>query len=67
MEPRSIIIVLILAILVALGFSIVYLIRDDSSRRRTLTALKVRVGLSLLLIAVFIVSFLMGWLQPNQI
>lgn len=62
MDPRTIILALLAAIVVTLGASMVFLIRDDSSRRRTLTALKLRVALSLTLITVFIVSFAMGWL-----
>lgn len=65
MDPRFIIIALLVAIVLTLGFSMVFLVRDDSSRRRTLNALKLRVALSIALIVVFAVSVLMGWLRPN--
>lgn len=65
MDPRFIIIALLIAIVLTLGFSMVFLVRDDSSRRRTLNALKLRVALSVALIIVFAVSVLMGWLRPN--
>ena len=65
MDPRIIIIALMAAIVVSLGVSMVFLVRDDSSKRRTLNALKLRIALSVALIAVFTISMLMGWLQPN--
>lgn len=65
MDPRFIIIALLAAVVISLGFSVVFLVRDDSSRRRTLNALKLRVALSIALIVVFAVSVLMGWLRPN--
>ncbi|MHA7835663.1 MAG: DUF2909 domain-containing protein [Algiphilus sp.] len=65
MDPRFIIIALLIAIVLSLGFSMVFLVRDNSSRRRTLNALKLRVALSIALIVVFAVSVLMGWLRPN--
>lgn len=67
MDPRIIILTLMAAIVVTLGISMVFLVRDDSSKKRTLTALKLRVALSIALIVVFIVSVSMGWLQPNGI
>jgi hypothetical protein len=67
MDPRIVIIVLMAAIVLTLGASMVFLVRDNSSRRRTLGALKLRVALSIALIVVFIVSVSMGWLQPNAL
>lgn len=67
MDPRIVIIVLMAAIVLTLGTSMVFLVRDNSSRRRTLGALKLRVALSIALIVVFIVSVSMGWLQPNAL
>lgn len=67
MDSRVVIIVLLGAIVLTLGTSIVFLVRDDSSRRRTLTALKLRIGLSIALIVVFIASVGMGWLEPGAI
>lgn len=67
MDPRIVIIVLMAAIVLTLGVSAFFLVRDDSSRRRTLGALKLRVALSIALIVVFIVSVSMGWLEPNAL
>jgi hypothetical protein len=67
MDPRIVIIVLMAAIVLTLGVSVVFLVRDNSSRRRTLGALKLRVALSIALIVVFIVSVSMGWLEPNAL
>ena len=67
MDPRIVIIVLMAAIVLTLGASMVFLVRDNSSLRRTLGALKLRVALSIALIVVFIVCVSMGWLQPNAL
>ena len=41
--------------------------KDDSSQRRTLTALKIRVGLSITLLIFLALAFANGWLKPHGI
>lgn len=62
---KIIVLVLLAAIVVALFSGLFFLARDKDhpSSPRLLTALKVRVGLSILLVLVLVVSFQMGWLQ----
>jgi len=67
MVAKVIIVVLLLAILATLMTSMVFLVRDDSSRRRTLTGLKIRIGLSLLLFGFVILSYYEGWIQPHGV
>lgn len=67
MDARALIIILLLAVVLTMGTSMVFLVRDNTSRRRTLNALKLRIVLSITLIVVFIVSVAMGWLQPNAL
>lgn len=67
MIPKLIIIAFLVAIVASLASGMVFLIRDPSSRRRTVTALTVRIGLSLLLIAFLVLAYFMGWIRPHGI
>jgi hypothetical protein len=62
---KIVIVVLLLAILASLMTSMSFLIRDESSRRRTLTALKLRVALSITLMLFVLLSWHMGWIEPH--
>ena len=61
---KIIVLVLLAAIVLALFSGLFFLVRDKDhpSSPRLLTALKVRVGLSILLVLLLVVSFQMGWL-----
>jgi hypothetical protein len=63
--PKIILVVLLLAIVASLFSGLFFLMNDDSSRRRTLTALKVRVGLSITLLVFLALAFWNGWLKPH--
>ena len=65
MLPKIIIVVLLLAIVASLFSGLFFLMNDDSTRRRTLTALKVRVGLSIALVVFLALAFANGWLKPH--
>ena len=65
MLPKIIIVVLLISIVATLMVSMSFLVRDASDKKRTLTALKIRVALSLTLIAFVILSYLMGWIHPH--
>ena len=67
MWVKIIIITLLIAVLVSLMTSMTFLIRDDSSQRRTLTALKIRVALSITLLAFLMLSWHQGWIEPHSI
>lgn len=67
MFAKIIIVVLLVAILVALFTSMVFLVRDPSTRKRTLMGLKIRVALSITLIVFVLLSYYMGWIQPHGI
>ena len=66
MLVKLIIVGLLLAILASLFTSMSFLIRDESGRRRTLTALKIRVALSITLVLFVLLSWQMGWITPNS-
>lgn len=61
---KIIVLVLLAAIVVALFSGLFFLAKDKDHppSPRLLTALKVRVGLSILLVVLLVVSYQMGWL-----
>ena len=61
---KAIVLVLLAAIVIALGSSLFFLTKDDKNSPRVLTALKIRVGLSIALILFLVLSFSFGWIQP---
>jgi hypothetical protein len=62
---KIILIALLLAIVASLFSGLFFLMNDDSTKRRTLTALKVRVGLSIALLVFLALAFANGWLKPH--
>ena len=53
------------AIIVALFSALVFLYRDRGRGMRMVTALTIRVGLSLALVAFLVLAYYMGWISPN--
>lgn len=62
---KLVLIVILLAILVSLGSGLWFLAKDDQGSTRVLTALKIRVALSAILIGFLIFSYYQGWIIPN--
>jgi hypothetical protein len=62
---KAIVIIVLAAIVVALFSALVFLLRDRGHGTRMLTALKIRVGLSICLVAFLVLSYYMGWISPN--
>lgn len=60
---KTIVFVLLAAIVVSLGSGLFFLTRDEQGSTRMLTALKVRVALSIALIAFLVISFYFGLLD----
>jgi polyferredoxin len=67
MLAKIVIIILLIAIVATLLTSMIFLVRDPSSRRRTLTSLKIRVTLSVTLLAFVLLSYFMGWIHPHGV
>lgn len=61
---KIVVLVLLAAIVTALFSGLFFLAKDKDhpGSPRLLTALKIRVGLSILLVTVLVVSYKMGWL-----
>ena len=64
---RFIVIPAFLGILGSLGSALVYLMRDRGGRNRTVNALTVRIGLSIVLFLFVLFSYHMGWIQSTGV
>ena len=62
---RTVVIAVLIAILVALFSALFYLYRDRGHGTRMLTALAIRVALSMGLVLLLVVSYKMGWIAPQ--
>lgn len=64
---KSIVVVLLLAILASLASGLVFLIRDKGESERTVRSLTIRIGLSIALFVLLIIGFATGLIQPHGI
>ena len=64
---RAIVILALCAVVTALFTALVFLYRDRGRGMRVVTALAVRVLLSLGLIAFLVFSWWMGWISPGHL
>lgn len=62
---RAIVIIALIAVVTALFTALVFLYRDRGRGTRVVTALAVRVLLSMSLIAFLVLSWRMGWISPG--
>jgi hypothetical protein len=63
---KSVLIILLLAILTSLGSGLWFLAKDDQGSTRVLRALKIRVLLSAVLIGFLIFGYFQGWIFPHS-
>jgi len=61
---KLILLVVLAAVVASLASGLFFLVRDGKGSTRVLTALKIRVALSALLIGLLVLSWYMGWLSP---
>ncbi|MEL0101888.1 MAG: twin transmembrane helix small protein [Gammaproteobacteria bacterium] len=64
---KIIFIFLFLLIIISLFSSLFFLIKDKSDKKRVVNALKVRVGLSVILFVILIIMYMNGYIQPHGI
>lgn len=64
---RFIVILAFLGILGSLGSALVYLMRDKGGTSRTVNALTVRIGLSIVLFLFVLLSWRMGWIHSTGV
>jgi len=62
---KLVIIVILVAILASLGSGLWFLAKDDQGATRVLTALKIRVLLSAILIGFLVLGYFQGWISPH--
>ena len=60
---KAIVFVLLAAIVVSLGAGLFFLTKNDGDSTRLLTALKIRVVLSIALVVFLVLSYLLGWIE----
>lgn len=65
LAAKLVIVALLIAIVASLFSGLFFLMKDESRQRRTLTALKIRVGLSIALLVFLAIAFTNGWLEPH--
>jgi hypothetical protein len=61
---KLILIAILLAIITSLASGLWFLAKDDQGSTRVLTALKIRVGLSAILIGFLVFGYFQGWILP---
>jgi len=64
---RYIVMLAFLGIFVSLGSALVYLMRDRGSTNRTVNALTVRIGLSIVLFLFVLFAHHMGWIDSTGV
>ena len=62
---KTVVILGLVAVVVALFTALVFLYRDRGSGHRVVVALAIRVGLSISVVAFLLVSYWMGWIGPG--
>jgi cytochrome bd-type quinol oxidase subunit 2 len=60
-------VVVLLVVIFSLGQALFFMMKDQDDDRRTVWALTRRIGLSLLLIAMVIIGWKMGWIHPHDV
>lgn len=67
MMIKILVIAVMLIILVALGSSLLFLVKDEGKTTRTVKALTWRIALSLALFFFLFLAFSLGWIQPHGV
>jgi ABC-type molybdate transport system permease subunit len=62
---KLVLIAILLAVIVSLASGLWFLAKDDQGSSRVLTALKIRLVLSAILIGFLIFGYFQGWISPN--
>ena len=63
---KLVLLIILLAIIISLAAGLWFLARDDQGSTRVLTALKIRVALSAVLIGLLIFGYFQGWIASNS-
>lgn len=63
---KLVVLLILFAIVASLASGLWFLAKDDRGSTRVLTALKIRVALSALLITFLVFGYFQGWILPNS-
>lgn len=61
------VIFMLICVLLSLGVSLFYLVRDQGKTKNTVKALTVRIALSFALFLILFILFAFGWIEPHSI
>ncbi len=64
---KFVVVILLLVVLASLGSALVYLVKDRGSTRRTLNALTLRIGLSVVVFLLLLIGFATGLITPHGV
>ena len=64
---KYIILLFFIFIVYSLGSALYYMMKDEGGSKRMVKALTMRIGISILLFVVIIISFWMGWIKPTGV
>jgi hypothetical protein len=64
---KIIVAIAFILIIGSLGSALFYLMRDKGQSNRTVHALALRVGLSIVLFALILIAYKLGWIAPTGI
>ncbi len=64
---KIIVAIAFILIIGSLGSALFYLMRDKGQSNRTVQALALRVGLSIVLFALILIAYKLGWIAPTGI
>tara|TARA_B100001079_G_C16385885_1_gene504378 strand:- start:9 stop:260 length:252 start_codon:yes stop_codon:yes gene_type:complete len=64
---KTTIVVLLIAILASLGRGMFFLTKGGDTKNNVLNSLKLRVSLSIALVALLLFGYFMGWIEPNNV
>lgn len=67
MLAKMIIIIAMVSILIALGSSLIFLVKDAGKTKRPVKALTWRIGISFSLFLFLLFAFAMGWISPHAV
>jgi hypothetical protein len=62
---RFLILAGLLAIVLSLGSALLHLVRGKGDSKKMARALTIRVGLSILLFALLLLAWYLGWIEPH--
>ena len=64
---KLLVVILLLVIMISLGSALVYLVRDRGTTRRTLNALTLRIGLSIVAFILLMIGYATGLIAPHGV